>query len=90
MVQKPGDKAPNFENKIPKELWQQVEETLKLAERADRKMKLKRKLEYVAEADKGKVTVTLPFTEGQQRRVVERPVVQSGHGLLQPVRHGPV
>ncbi len=64
VVQKPGDKAPNFENKIPKELWQQVEEALKIAERADRKLKLKRKLEYVAEADKGKVTVNLPFTEG--------------------------
>ena len=64
VIQKPGDKAPTFENKIAKELWQQVEEALKIAERADRKMKLKRKLEYVAEADKGKVTVTLPFTEG--------------------------
>ena len=64
VVQKPSDKAPTFENKIAKELWQQVEEALKIAERADRKTKVKRKLEYVAESDKGKVTVTLPFTEG--------------------------
>lgn len=64
VVQKPSDKAPTFENKIPKELWQQVEDALKITERADRKLKLKRKLEYVAEADKGKVTITLPFTEG--------------------------
>jgi hypothetical protein len=64
VVQKPSDKAPTFENKIPKELWQQVEDALKITERADRKLKLKRKLEYVAEADKGKVTINLPFTEG--------------------------
>ncbi len=64
VTQKPADKAPSFENKIAKELWQQVEETLKLSERADRKLKLKRKLEYTAEADKGKVTITLPFTDG--------------------------
>jgi len=65
VVQKPSDKAPTFENKIAKELWQQVEEALKIAERADRKNKqLKRRLEYVAEADKGKVTITMPFTEG--------------------------
>jgi len=65
VVQKPSDKAPTFENKIAKELWQQVEEALKIAERADRKNKqLKRRLEYVAEADKGKVAITMPFTEG--------------------------
>jgi hypothetical protein len=64
VVQKAGDKAPTFENKIAKELWQQVEEALKIPERADRKLKLKRRLEYVVEADKGKVTINLPFTEG--------------------------
>lgn len=64
VTQKPTDKAPNFENKIAKELWQQVEETLKLSERADRKGKLKRRLEYSTDPDKGKVTITLPFTEG--------------------------
>ena len=66
VLQKPGDKAPTFENKIPKELWQQVEDALKIPERADRKLKLKRKLEYAVEVDKGKVTVTLPFTEGDK------------------------
>lgn len=64
VLQKPGDKSPTFENKIVKELWQQVEETLKLSERADRKLKLNRKLEYAADAATGKVTITLPFTEG--------------------------
>ncbi|HRI50143.1 MAG TPA: hypothetical protein PLW65_08175 [Pseudomonadota bacterium] len=61
VVQKPSDKAPSFENKIALELWQQVEEAIHLKERGDRK--LKRKLEYVAEGDKGKVLITLPFTE---------------------------
>ena len=61
VIQKPSDKAPAFENKIALELWQQVEEAIHLKERGDRK--LKRKLEYVAEGDKGKVLITLPFTE---------------------------
>lgn len=61
VIQKPSDKAPAFENKIALELWQQVEEAIHIKDRADRK--LKRKLEYVAEGDKGKVLITLPFTE---------------------------
>ncbi len=61
VLQKPSDKAPTFENKIALELWQQVEEAIHIKDRADRK--LKRKLEYVAEGDKGKVLITLPFTE---------------------------
>lgn len=61
VLQKPSDKAPTFENKISLELWQRVEEELHLKDRGDRK--LKRKLEYVAEADKNKVLITLPFTE---------------------------
>jgi hypothetical protein len=64
VLQKSGDKSPTFENKIAKELWQQVEEVLKLSERTDRKLKLKRKLEYSADSASGKVTLTLPFTEG--------------------------
>lgn len=66
VTMKPGDKAPTFENKIPLELWQQVEETLKLKDRADRKLNLKRKLTYLAEPEKGQVTLTLPFTEGDK------------------------
>lgn len=66
VTQKPSDKAPTFENKIAKELWQQVEETLKLSERADRKLKLKRQLTYAADPATGKVTVTQPFTEGDK------------------------
>lgn len=60
---KPGEKAPTFENKIALELWQQVEQSINLAGRADRKFK-KNKLEYVADQEKGKVTITQPFTEG--------------------------
>jgi|JI61114BRNA_FD_contig_101_545119_length_2607_multi_3_in_0_out_0_3 hypothetical protein len=61
VLQKSGDKSPTFENKIVLELWQQVEESIKIKDRADRK--LKRKLEYIAEPETGKVTLTLPFTE---------------------------
>lgn len=65
VLQKPSDKSPTFENKIAKELWQQVEESLKLSERSDRKNpKLKRKLEYSADSPTGKVTITIPFTDG--------------------------
>lgn len=66
VIQKPSDKAPTFDNKIAKELWQQVEETLKIADRADRKLKLKRQLTYAADPATGKVTVTQPFTEGDK------------------------
>jgi hypothetical protein len=62
VTQNPSDKSPTFENKIALELWQQVEQAIKLSARADRK--LKRKLEYVAEPDKGLVTVIMPFTAG--------------------------
>jgi hypothetical protein len=62
--QKPGEKSPTFDNKIAKELWQQVEEALKLPERADRKLKLKRQLTYAVDPATSKVSITLPFTEG--------------------------
>lgn len=61
VVLKTGEKAPTFENKIALELWQQVEQAINIAGRGDRK--LKRKLEYLAEQDKAKVTITQPFTE---------------------------
>jgi hypothetical protein len=64
VLQKPSDKSPNFDNKIAKELWQQVEEALKINERADRKTKVKRRLEYAADSKTGKVTITIPFTDG--------------------------
>lgn len=64
VTKKPGQLAPSFENKIPKELWQQVEEALNLAQRFDRKFqRADRKLSYVVEPAAGRVTVTLPFTE---------------------------
>ena len=62
VIQKPSDKSPTFENKIALELWQQVEGAIKLSARADRK--LKRKLEYSADAATQSVTVIMPFTEG--------------------------
>lgn len=62
VTQKPGEKSPTFENKIALELWQQVEAAIKLSSRADRK--LKRKLEYKADAPAHSVTIIVPFTEG--------------------------
>lgn len=70
VVQNPGDKSPTFDNKIPLELWQQVERAIKLSGRADRK--LKRKLEYTAEPDKGLVTIVIPFTAGQSEDWAEQ------------------
>lgn len=62
VIRRPGDKAPTFENKIPLELWQQVEVALELNKRFDRK--LKRQLTYQADPANGAVTVTVPFTQG--------------------------
>lgn len=64
VVKKPGDKGPTFENKIPLELWQQVEQALHLSDRHDRK--LARKLTYAADPKTGKISITLPMTEGVQ------------------------
>jgi hypothetical protein len=65
VTKKPGELAPSFENKIPLELWQQVEQALNLNKRFDRKFKDEtRKLTYSAEQKTGKVTVKVPFTEG--------------------------
>ncbi len=62
IVKKPGVLAPAFDNKIPLELWQQVEQTLNLSKRLDRKHK--RQLTYKADPALGKVSLELPFTEG--------------------------
>lgn len=65
VVKKSGEKAPSFDNKIPLELWQQVEQALNLEKRFDRRFqKADRKLGYNAEPSQSKVTVTQPFTEG--------------------------
>ena len=65
VVKKSGELAPSFDNKIPMELWQQVEQALGIPKRFDRKFqKADRKLAYTAEPSHSKVTVTLPFTEG--------------------------
>ena len=61
LIKSPEAKIPLFENKIALELWQQVEYALDLAKRDDRKFK--RQLAYRAEADTGRVTVTVPYTE---------------------------
>jgi hypothetical protein len=62
VVLRSGDKAPTFDNKIPLELWQQVEQALRLDKRFDRK--LKRQLTYKADPAESRVSVTIPFTEG--------------------------
>jgi hypothetical protein len=58
VVQKSGDVGPTFENKVPLEFWQQIDQAL---EHRDKGWKLEKK---VARDDKTKtVTVTQPYTE---------------------------
>jgi hypothetical protein len=58
VVQKPGDVGPAFENKVPLEFWQQIDQAL---EHTDKGWKLEKK---VVRDDKAKtVTVTQPYTE---------------------------
>jgi hypothetical protein len=58
VVQKSGDVGPTFENKVPLEFWQQIDQAL---EHRDKGWKLEKK---VARDDKAKtVTVTQPYTE---------------------------
>src|SRR4051812_48140109 len=58
VVQKPGDVGPTFENKVPLEFWQQIDQAL---EHSDKGWKLEKK---VARDDKTKtVTVTQNYTE---------------------------
>jgi len=58
VIQKPGDVGPTFENKVPLEFWQQIDQAL---EHSDKGWKLEKK---VTRDDKAKtVTILQPYTE---------------------------
>jgi hypothetical protein len=58
MVQKPGDVGPAFDNKVPLEFWQQVDQAL---EHSDKGWKLEKKIERNDPAKT--LVITQPYTE---------------------------
>jgi hypothetical protein len=63
VAQKPGDVGPAFENKVPLEFWQQVDQALP---HADKGWKLEKKIER--QDDQKTLTITMPYTElGEDR-----------------------
>jgi hypothetical protein len=58
VIQKPGDVGPTFENKVPLEFWQQIDQAI---EHSDKGWKLEKK---VARDDAQKtLIITVPYTE---------------------------
>ncbi len=67
VVQKPGDVGPTFDNKVPLEFWQQIDQALP---HADKGWKLEKKIER---NDENKtLTLTLPFTEPGEDRWADK------------------
>jgi hypothetical protein len=58
VVQKSGDVGPTFDNKVPLEFWQQIDQAL---EHADKGWKLEKKVERDDKAHT--LTITVPYTE---------------------------
>jgi hypothetical protein len=58
MIQKPGDVGPAFENKVPLEFWQQIDQAL---EHSDKGWKLEKKVDRNDAAHT--MTITVPYTE---------------------------
>jgi hypothetical protein len=67
VVQKPGDVGPTFENKVPLEFWQQIDQALP---HADKGWKLEKKVER-DDANKT-LTITVPYTEPGEDRWAEK------------------
>ena len=67
VVQKPGDVGPAFENKVPLEFWQQVDQALP---HTDKGWKLEKKIER---NDENKtLTITVPYTEPGEDRWADK------------------
>jgi hypothetical protein len=67
VIQKPGDVGPTFENKVPLEFWQQIDQALP---HSDKGWKLEKKIER---DDAGKsLTITLPYTEPGEDKWAEK------------------
>ncbi len=67
VVQKPGDVGPTFENKVPLEFWQQIDQALP---HSDKGWKLEKK---VQRDDAGKtLAITQPYTEPGEDRWADK------------------
>lgn len=67
VVQKPGDIGPTFENKVPLEFWQSVDQALN---HSDKGWKLEKKVQR-DDANKT-LTLTVPFTEPGEDRYADK------------------
>ena len=67
VIQKPGDVGPTFENKVPLEFWQQVDQAVS---HSDKGWKLEKKIER-NDANKT-LTITVPYTEPGEDRWADK------------------
>jgi len=67
VVQKPGDVGPAFDNKVPLEFWQQVDQALP---HTDKGWKLEKKIDR--QDDQKTLTITMPFTEPGEDRWADK------------------
>ncbi|HEX8950578.1 MAG TPA: hypothetical protein VF945_01980 [Polyangia bacterium] len=67
VVQKPGDVGPTFENKVPLEFWQQVDQALP---HADKGWKLAKKIDR--QDEQKTLTITMPYTEPGEDRWADK------------------
>jgi hypothetical protein len=67
VIQKPGDVGPAFDNKVPLEFWQQVDQALP---HSDKGWKLEKKIER-NDANKT-LTITVPYTEPGEDRWADK------------------
>jgi len=67
VVQKPGDVGPAFDNKVPLEFWQQVDQALP---HTDKGWKLEKKIERNDEQKT--LTITMPYTEPGEDRWADK------------------
>ena len=67
VVQKPGDVGPTFDNKVPLEFWQQVDQALP---HTDKGWKLEKKIDR--QDDQQTLTITMPYTEPGEDRWADK------------------
>ena len=67
VVQKPGDLGPTFDNKVPLEFWQSIDQALP---HSDKGWKLEKKIQR-NDADKT-LTITVPYTEPGEDRWADK------------------
>jgi hypothetical protein len=67
VVQKPGDVGPAFDNKVPLEFWQQIDQALP---HADKGWKLEKKIDR--QDDQKTLTITMPYTEPGEDRWADK------------------